>query len=162
MVHIWMWNTILLIGNTFCIMVLYLNMWIKYDGIGFWIIVYLGYLIIMTPRHYQICWTGGMKRLLLVRWHKVWAGANIVCLKEEFWCYSISCLSTNRQLAFNLDCEGANSTTINHFPFFYALFLSISVHCAPPLSHSLSPSVSDALSLTHTHTHAQTHTTGEV
>lgn len=43
-----MWNKIFLIGDTFCIMALYLNMRIKYDGEGSWIMVYLGYLIIVA------------------------------------------------------------------------------------------------------------------
>lgn len=79
MARIRMWNMIFLIGDTFCIMVLYLNMRIKYDGKGFWIMVYLGYPII-TAR--QICWIGGIKKkLLLVRRHAVWRGASSVWMR---------------------------------------------------------------------------------
>lgn len=67
---------------------------------------------------------------------------------------SSTCLCTNRQLAFNLDCEGANSTTINHFTFFYALSLSISAHCASPLFLLLAL----CQSLSHSHTHMHKHT----
>lgn len=48
MARIRMWNKIFLIGDTFCIMAPYLNMRIKYDGEGSWIMVYLGYLIIVA------------------------------------------------------------------------------------------------------------------
>lgn len=74
---------------------------------------------------------------------------------------SSTCLCTNRQLAFNLDCEGANSTTINHFTFFT---LSLFPYLLIVLPFPFSPSLSVSLSLTHTHTHtrAQIHTTGEV
>lgn len=87
MAYIWMWNTTVLIGNTFCIMVLYLNMWIKYDGKRLlnnglpWVPYHYG-----LPKHCQIHWIGRMKKMCLVRWRAVWRGACFFCLGEEFWC----------------------------------------------------------------------------
>lgn len=84
MARIRMWNMIFLIGDTFCIMVLYLfeyenKIWWKRllnNGLP-WVPYHYG-----TPNHRQICWIGGIKKkLLLVRRHAVWRGASSVSMR---------------------------------------------------------------------------------
>lgn len=72
-------------------------------------------------------WKCRMKRLLLVGRLTIWS--SVFLSGWGLLMMSSSHLSTNRQLAFNLVCEGTNSTAINHCAFFsahraYSLLLS--------------------------------------
>lgn len=97
---------------------------------------------------------------MLNMWNEKAAFGQEACGVNRSWCClsgwgvlkpSSTCLCTNRQLTFNLNYEGANSTTINHFTFFsdLSLFSYLLTVLPPPLSLSLVLS----LTLTCTNTH---------
>ncbi len=136
MAHIRMWNMILLTGNTFRIMVLYLNSGIKCDRM----MVYLGFPIIMAHQ-------STAKSVEQVEWKSNFVSGGMQCEQEpvlSVWCclVPVSVPTDSWLLTRTMKEQIAPLSIISPSS---ARSLSISTHCASSFYLFLTPTC------THTH-----------